>query len=147
MHHPGGVVSVRAIEVGEWELWRSLRLAALRDAPEAFKSSYDDWATADEARWRQRLDGWLNLVASLDGEDVGMASGKIGDPVLLTSLWVAPHARGRGVGDVLVDSVVGWAAPRPVALGVEAGNEYARALYLRHGFVEAGHGKLVRVPA
>jgi GNAT superfamily N-acetyltransferase len=141
------VVSVRAIEVGEWALWRSLRLAALREAPEAFTSSYDDWATADEARWRQRLEGWLNLVASLDGEHVGMASGKVGDPVLLTSLWVAPNARGRGVGDVLVDGVVRWAAPRSVVLGVEAGNECARALYLRHGFVEVTPGTLVRVPA
>ncbi|MEU4762595.1 hypothetical protein AB0H12_05035 [Actinosynnema sp. NPDC023794] len=45
-----------------------------------FSLQVDDWASVDEQRWRQRLHGWLNLVASLDGEHVGMASGKVGDP-------------------------------------------------------------------
>jgi GNAT superfamily N-acetyltransferase len=52
-------------------------------------------------------------------------------------MWVAPFARGRGVGDALVDEVVQWAAkhdaPRLI-LRVVTGNERAGALYARHGF-------------
>ncbi|MFD7653136.1 GNAT family N-acetyltransferase [Actinosynnema sp. NPDC059797] len=147
MHHPGPAVEVRPLGGDEWALWRSLRLAALREAPHAFTSRYEDWASVSEARWRQRLSGWLNVVAVLDGGHVGMASGKDGDPVLMASLWVAPAARGRGVGDALVEAVVAWAAPRSVELSVSAGNDRARALYLRHGFVEVGGGRLVRAGA
>ncbi|GAA1274226.1 GNAT family N-acetyltransferase [Saccharothrix xinjiangensis] len=141
------MIEIRPLEADEWALWRSLRLAALREAPDAFTSRYEDWASASEARWRQRLSGWLNLVAALDGEHVGMVGCGAGDPAPVVSLWVAPRARGRGVGDALVAAVVAWAAPRSVELGVAAGNDRARALYLRHGFVEVGGGRLVRAGA
>ncbi|MBP2338680.1 ribosomal protein S18 acetylase RimI-like enzyme [Saccharothrix coeruleofusca] len=142
------MIEVRALEVADWRLWRDLRLAALRDAPEAFGSSLADWQDAGERRWRERLTGSYNAVARLGGEPVGMVSGMPDDEhVELISLWVAPSARGRGVGDALVDSVVRWAAPRRVVLRVAEGNRHALALYLRHGFVESGGGALVRVPA
>ncbi|WP_447003957.1 hypothetical protein ACRAKI_30620 [Saccharothrix isguenensis] len=55
--------------------------------------------------------------------------------------------RAGEVGYARVEGAVRWAGPRPVALGVEVGTERARALYLRHGFVERAPGTLVRVPA
>ncbi|RKT57196.1 ribosomal protein S18 acetylase RimI-like enzyme [Saccharothrix australiensis] len=137
---------MRAVGPDDWQVWRRLRLAALRDAPDAFESAYEKWAHAPEERWRRRLAGSLDLVARLDGADVGMVSGMPGDPVELISLWVAPAARGRGVGDALVDGVARWADPRPVRLRVAAGNAHALALYLRHGFVVEPGGALVRVP-
>lgn len=139
MLHPGRVIELRVVEVADWALWRELRLAALREAPEAFGSSVADWEHADERRWRQRLTGSHNVVAWLDGEPAGMVTGMpSGDEVELISLWVAPPARGRGVGDALVDAVVRWAEPRRVVLRVAEGNRHALALYLRHGFVEPG---------
>ncbi|MEU6155746.1 GNAT family N-acetyltransferase [Actinosynnema sp. NPDC047251] len=131
----------------EWARWRALRLAALLDAPAAFTSTHAEWVGAPEARWRRRVAATHNLVAVLDGADVGMVSAADGDEVDLLSLWVAPAARGRGVGDALVDGVVRWAGTRAVRLEVAAGNARARALYLRHGFVARGARALVRVPA
>jgi ribosomal protein S18 acetylase RimI-like enzyme len=61
--------------------------------------------------------------------------------VELISMWVAPFARGRGVGDALVTAALDWARERKasgVALAVLEGNERALALYRRHGFVDAG---------
>jgi len=52
-----------------------------------------------------------------------------------------PFARGRGVGDALVNAVIQWAsaqqAPR-VVLAVFDDNERARALYHPHGFIDDG---------
>ncbi len=60
------------------------------------------------------------------------------DAVELISLWVAPFARGRGVGDAAIQSVVSWANPLAVVLSVKADNKSAIRLYRRHGFVDAG---------
>jgi ribosomal protein S18 acetylase RimI-like enzyme len=126
---------IRIVGPGDWAEWRDLRLAALRDAPGAFSASLADWADAPEQRWRDRLDGTFNAVADLGGHAVGMVTGfPRDDAVELGTLWVAPHARGRGVGEALVRTVLGWAATRRVTLQVDDGNTAARALYRRIGF-------------
>jgi ribosomal protein S18 acetylase RimI-like enzyme len=53
----------------------------------------------------------------------------------LTSMWVAPSVRGRGVGRALVGRVIAAAAGRPLWLRVLDGNETAIRLYQRCGFV------------
>lgn len=72
----------------------------------------------------------------------------------LISLWVDPAARGRGVGDRLVEDIVRWARRSGAAtlrLSVMDSNRAARALYERHGFRDAEEpvtqGKLVLVKA
>ncbi|MFE3170705.1 GNAT family N-acetyltransferase [Amycolatopsis sp. NPDC059090] len=139
------MIVVRELSVDNWAEWRDLRLAALREDPEAFSSKLADWQGEGdaEARWRARLrDVSLNVLADLDGIPAGMVSGHLserGDKAELMSMWVAPSARGRGVGDALVRAVVRWSEGRgagELALRVAGGNEYALALYQRHGFVE-----------
>lgn len=141
------MVRVRAITADEWRLWRGLRLVALREAPSAFGSTLAQWQGAGDTqeRWRARLtDVPYNVVAYLDGEPAGIVSGTQPDDahtVELISMWVAPFARGRGVGDALVNAVVEWAAAqnaRTVRLNVVDGNDRALGLYLRHGFIERG---------
>ena len=142
--HHGGVLELRRIGPDDWAMWRAVRLAALAEAPDAFGSRLADWTDAPEQRWRERLTGdWHNLVAVLDGAPVGMASGLLPaeGPVHVHSMWVAPSARGHGVGDALIDTIVAWAAeqrPGPVILSVRTANTAAIALYERHGFVDAG---------
>jgi ribosomal protein S18 acetylase RimI-like enzyme len=56
-------------------------------------------------------------------------------------MWVAPEARGRGVGDALIDAVLGWARSEKadrVGLDVREGNAPAIRLYERHGFIDVG---------
>ena len=149
------MVELRALSVDDWAVWRELRLKALRDAPEAFGAKLADWqGDGDhEQRWRARLAGGThNLVAYLDGEPVGMVSGMPhGHCVELTSMWVAPPARGHGVGDALVDAVVDR-ADGTVSLMVKESNTAASALYRRHGFLDDGPGgdaerRMVRHPS
>lgn len=128
----------------DWATWRALRLAALAEAPDAFGSRLADWQGEGdrEERWRERLavPGSHNVVARMDGDPVGMASGvpTADDHVVeLISMWVAASARGRGVGDLLVHEVERWARSRGATLlrlDVTDGNQPAAALYERNGF-------------
>ena len=139
---------IAIVELGpqDWQVWRRVRLAALRDAPEAFGSTYAEWEHADEARWRARLTQVpLHALASVDGVPAGVVSvtgpGPVGT-VELISMWVAPSSRGHGVGGALVGCAVEWARRHspgaPIALQVRRRNAQAIALYERHGFVVVG---------
>lgn len=145
---------MRELGTEDWADWRELRLAALRDAPEAFGATLADWQGEgdSERRWRARLDSGHNVLAHLDGVPAGMVSGMPrGHRVVLASMWVAPFARGRGVGDALVAAVV-ERAEGTVFLDVVRTNTVAAALYRRHGFVDDGPGdgdlrRMVRHPS
>ncbi len=144
---PRSEIALRRIGADDWRLWRALRLDALAEAPYAFGSKLADWQGAGdtEPRWRARLaDVPLNVIAEVDGTPAGMVSGIAADEtgtIELISMWVAPFARGRGVGDALVGAVVAWGRSMKathIALGVVESNARARALYVRHAFVDAG---------
>lgn len=99
-----------------------------------------------EARWRGRLeDVALNLVLAFDGDPVGMVSAlapSADGAVELISLWIAPSARGQGIGDETVRRVLAWAGDAhpgsSLVLSVKSANDPARRLYERHRFVDAG---------
>ncbi len=138
------MIVLQVLASDDWPLWRELRLRALAEAPYAFGSRLDDWETADEERWCERLDlaDSRNLIARMGGAPVGMATGVVVDGVYeLISMWVAPEARGVGVGNALVAGVCEWArerGAREVRLDVVQTNAHAIALYVRHGFVDVG---------
>lgn len=134
--------------VGEeaYERVREVRLRALRDAPDAFASTYEReiGMTPDQWRARFRPDA-VTFLGRRDGADVGIVSGiphpeHSGDAALV-AMWVAPEARGTGLGDALVAAVVDWARAgghRRLRLDVADVNEHAIRLYARLGFVPTG---------
>lgn len=134
------------IGADDWALWRKLRLEALGEAPYAFSSRLADWQGEGDAepRWRARLSAVpCNIVSTLRRVPAGMASATAPEDrsVELISMWVAPFARGRGVGDALIEAIISWAAEQAavrVHLAVFESNARAIALYRRHGFVDAG---------
>lgn len=73
-------------------------------------------------------------VAQVDGETVGFLALDIEGSI--TALYVAAHARGRGVGRALLDRAK--AEERALTLHVFAPNEGARRFYAREGFGEVG---------
>jgi ribosomal protein S18 acetylase RimI-like enzyme len=140
-------INLLKIGIDDWQLWRKLRLEALAEAPYAFGSKLADWQGQGdtETRWRGRLsDVPLNIIAEWQETAAGMISATAPHPdgsVELLSMWVAPFARGHGVGDTLVNAVIAWARDQQasrVALAVFESNERALALYRRHGFVDVG---------
>ena len=136
---------IRRLDPGEWREYRALRLRALRDAPAAFASTHAGEAARDDDYWRERAsrDGSAIFVA----DDFGaMAIGYVAGEgrVELISLWVAPEARGRGLGTALCERVVEWAedaGAEEVTLWVNEANAAALGLYERAGFAATGARK------
>jgi GNAT superfamily N-acetyltransferase len=127
-----------------WERVRAIRMRALQDSPDAFWVTAEEEAATTVAEWRRRLERLdaATFVASCDGVDVGLA---IGAPhhehevdAGLYAMWVAPQARGAGVGVALISAVIQWARAaghRAVHLDVGDTNAYAVQLYEQVGFV------------
>jgi GNAT superfamily N-acetyltransferase len=142
-----GEAGVRPLGAHEWQLYRTLRLRSLVDAPEAFCSTLADEEarTDNDWAWRVNLGATSGrdrpLVAELDGTALGLAWAKVDaddtSVVNLFQVWVAPEARGHGVAAALLDAALGWARSRgahAMQLGVVCGNDAARRLYERAGF-------------
>ena len=137
------MVLVRETVMADWQALRDIRLEALRDAPYAFGSTYADQVKLGEAHWRQRIargGTFLAFVPEVSApEPIGLIGGYPEEPgvVELVSMFVSPQARGHGVGEALIDAVIGWARARDatsVHLWVTETNKHASRLYERCGF-------------
>jgi GNAT superfamily N-acetyltransferase len=157
-----GMVMVREAETGDWQLLRDVRLAALREAPYAFGSTYAREAAFGQEQWLDRLNSRSvtffayrqassadkgkgeERVASADGgEPAGLAGvyEEEDGTAEVVSMWVRPAARGLGVGQALVESAADWAKARAhetLYLWVTESNSTARTLYERCGFTPTG---------
>ncbi len=142
------VLEIHELQPDDWRIWRRLRLDALAEAPYAFAARLADWQGANdvEEKWRNRLGmpGSFNVAAVLDSQPVAMASGVSAtddSAIEVISMWVAPAARGRGVGDALVHEVELWGrdvGAYTLRLRVAEGNRAASELYQRNGFRHTG---------
>ena len=150
------MLAVRRLLPDDWPLYRELRLAALADAPDAFCSTLADAVARPDADWHERLeradpDTSEPLVATLDGVPCGllwaMADRARPGAAELFQMWVAPAARGHGVGRRLVGRAAEWAATRGhavLALECRRDNPSAVRLYERSGFVTVGAPRPLR---
>lgn len=130
--------SIRLADPDDWADWRLLRQRSLSEDPDAFSSSTTMWTGENdtEERWRARLADGPCFIAYADGRPVGMVAGWDGDDAAeLTSMWVAPEARRRGIGRALIERVVEWSAGRRLSLRVIDGNQAAVMAYEQQGFV------------
>jgi GNAT superfamily N-acetyltransferase len=124
---------------------RSIRLASLLDAPDAFASTHAETAARPPESWPQQLEQLATFVAVCEGADAGMVRGTAceGEPgaAILLSMWVAPRARGQGVGQALIAALADWARSEGfgrLVLEVADTNAPAIALYGRLGFEPTG---------
>lgn len=150
-------VVVRPFEPGEWRTLRALRLAALGDAPDAFRRSVAEEARRPEAAWAEMLEAVdrapdeVSLLATLETRPVGLAYARLEsaapDRAELNAMWVEPAARRAGAGLALVRAAVTWArgrGAREMVLQVTEGNASAERLYVRAGFRPTGEASSLR---
>jgi len=81
----------------------------------------------------------IRLQALREVSPAGLGGGYLAAPdtAELISMFVRPQARGRGVGEAIIDAVAEWARQKDattVHLWVTETNKHARLLYERCGF-------------
>ena len=138
-------IEIEQLTPRSWERYRALRLEALRDAPDAFGSTFESESRRSSEWWRERLAGdAASFLVKVDGRDAGIAVGAPypgAEDAGLFAMYVAPRARGTGASDRLIEAVIAWARARRyrrLLLDVGDGNAAAIRLYERHGFVPTG---------
>jgi RimJ/RimL family protein N-acetyltransferase len=147
-------IQIRQLTPGDAALYRSIRLEGLKESPEAFGSTFDAEFTKPLAWFFDRLSssvvfGAIRDAKILDARILGVAGFAVRDGEkeahkgLLWGMYVRPDARGAGVARRLVEAVIAYARLRVelIQLSVVVGNEQARRLYARLGFVEYGMEK------
>jgi ribosomal protein S18 acetylase RimI-like enzyme len=144
-------VFVRRVTLDDVAAARSLRLRALETDPSSFGSTYAREAAFEDVVWQERVargaegDDAATLLAFSDDEPVGLVSGfrdeETADAFVVVGMWVAPEARGRGIGRRLLDEIEAWIASgggTEVRLSVTNVATAARRLYERAGYVATG---------
>jgi ribosomal protein S18 acetylase RimI-like enzyme len=144
---------IRDTTEDDWQLLSTIRLRALEDSPDAFAADYGAEVRHDEQQWREWLRSDMWLLAFENGTapaPVGVIAATreppapAGDP-FLSSLWVDPWHRRRGIARGLVEAAaerVATAGATAVSLWVLDGNEPARRFYTAIGFVPTGERQL-----
>jgi len=130
----------------EWVVLREMRLAALREAPEAFLSSYSEESAYKEREWRAefRRGEWTVEVRNEKPiAFIGVTREQRTPPgeCYLEYMWVSPGFRRHGVATDLMKNVLRRLLSRgfvTIWLWVLDGNEPARRLYEKCGFTSTG---------
>jgi ribosomal protein S18 acetylase RimI-like enzyme len=141
----------------EAQLYRTLRLQALLDSPDAYASTHAAEAAREEGSWGARLAAAASSnndrawFAFSGAEPCGLLWCKLSaaEPGAadIYQMWVAPAFRGLGAGRALLANAVEWAASagaQQVRLGVTAQDSAAMRLYLASGFRPAGPSEPLR---
>ena len=149
--------AIRQFEAHEAALYRTLRLRALADAPDAYGSTLEAEQARTPEMWAARLAAALAsgqdypLVAEQAGKAVGLLWAKMDATdaalVQLFQMWVEPSSRGRGIAAGLIREAIHWTKTENrsrIRLGVTCGDSPAMRLYLRAGFLACGQAEPLR---
>jgi ribosomal protein S18 acetylase RimI-like enzyme len=154
-------VTVRALTEDDWETYRQMRLAGLKESPAAIVSTYQEEESFEEDFWRLRMRRSTRLLAERDGVSVGIASTGDAKPIdeidearhnvaEIFGMWVDPESRGTGVAWRLVDAAAAEARKEDrshLMLWVVIDNGRAVAFYSSYGFRPSDSRRPVRTDA
>ena len=145
-------MSIRFLSASELRLLRSARLDALSESPASFLSTFAAERQYGPPHWRAELTLGIWLIGTKDNDQTqteALLGATPGDDIpttdrYLSSLWVTPSARRKGIATRLVIDMVahlrGLEVPQ-VWLWVVDGNADADRLYRRLGFRRTGERK------
>jgi ribosomal protein S18 acetylase RimI-like enzyme len=143
--------SLRRLEPGDVAAYRALRLAALRESPAAYGSSAEEEEALPMAAFDARLAPAADraVFGAFDGTTLVALAGLVREAqakrahiATVFGVYVAPQARGRGVGRGMMQFTIERARALPglrqLRLAVNADNTAALNLYTSLGFVSFG---------
>ena len=140
-------MELRELTADDAAVYQPLRLRGLREEPQAFGADYEESKDRPLEEVAKRLageDGAFTLGAFAEGTLVGMSTfhrateRKSRHTGHIYGMYVAPEARGRGLGGALLDALLARARTldglEQIYLGVATTQAAACALYRSRGF-------------
>jgi len=143
-------MKIRQLTPTDAENYRTIRLEALKNKPEAFSSSYEDEVEFSVEKYRGRFnnDHTYTFGAFEGGNLVGTVTlicetrKKIRHRATIVAMYVKPDQRKSGVGKSLMNVAINKAKElekiEQIYLAVTVGNDPAKRLYTSLGFVTYG---------
>ena len=136
--------SIRQLKEEDADAFRTIRLEALLDSPEAFGGNYDEESREPLETFATQLTGSSAVFGAFQDRRIIAVMGLFWSATAkrrhignLYSVYVTPGARGSGCALPLIDAVLDHArqlGQNQVMLGVGVANEPALKLYRRAGF-------------
>src|SRR4030042_5413782 len=103
------MILIRRIEIGESNIYKRIRLAALKEAPYAFSSTHESAQKRSAESWRELTDNSAQgpdraiFIAFSENEPIGLAAiyrSQINiDSGELIQVWISPEYRGKQVSN------------------------------------------------
>lgn len=134
------------------DVYREIRLQALKEAPYAFLTTYDSAVQRSDDMWKQQVfgaatgaDQAIFIAFSEENVPIGLAAlyrssaeHKSGE---MAQVWISPEYRKRGIGTELLEKIIQWGKENDITeieARIMAGNEQAVAFYKKNKFTETG---------
>ncbi len=157
-------IKIIQLQPHEWELYKNLRLQALKEESQAFSSTYEENLKEPAKMWKEKLElaqvgekQWLSFAKQND-ELIGMVGAYSRDKKIakVIAVYVAKEARGKGVAKMLMEDLTSNISKNKsiekLHLDVNADQIPAVNLYKSCGFIitesakkDLGDGKLHEV--
>lgn len=140
-------VSIRQLTEDDWQNFSRIRLKALQADPNVFGSNYEAESQMTETEWRSRLQAKDNAIFLIFENEtpIGMTCVSIDrddatrKTALLWGSWLAPHARGKGLSELIYQTRINWAKAQPtvekIVVSHRASNLSSKYANQKHGFV------------
>ena len=138
---------IRLLSGDDVEVFRRIRLEALRAEPGAYASTVEDWESLADDEWRRRLTENPVFVALQGNEPVGIMglmrqrASKMAHRATIIMVFLRADCRGAGLAGALLEHLTEYARTqgvRQLELAVTAENLQAFRFYQRQGFDEIG---------
>jgi ribosomal protein S18 acetylase RimI-like enzyme len=140
-------VQIIELSIRKWQDYRDLRLAALRESPQAFGSKYEEQVDKPDEYWKSRLEEaakgtsrWL-LFARQGHKLIGMIGAfrdeNNGLEAEIISMYVIPDARGKGIASLMMRGILMVLKDNGICvvrLGVNLDQPAAVHIYQKFGF-------------
>ncbi len=137
----------------EWKDYKSIRLEALKNDPQAFITSFENASKYTDEKWKDRLTNNGDKLFFLKDENqiIGMAGYFIGKDACqkhianIVGVYISPKYRGLGLSKLLLSAIIYKVKADPhikkLSLGVISTQSPAIKLYTSLGFEPIGTKK------
>ena len=142
------MIKISPMRTDHWQLHKTVRTAALADAPYAYSTTLESALARSDDDWVRLTEQYtvspnsITCIAFDNEIPCGMSACVMdGDDSEMFAVWVDPAHRRKGVGRALVDFACEWSEQRGaqiIYVGVYEDNQHALVFYRSVGFVDRG---------